>query len=260
MKVEPQQKEAEGGVKVKSEQVKPSVKVKSEQVKPSVVKSESKPVFTVDIQTMHCTMHGTNSQEADQSVPLEKGPENLLVARFGGIVHTTELCNLMLFAAPPKKKPAAAPVMKKPAAELMAEIAAAAADDAAAPPAAPEAAAPPTAPEAAAPPAAPEAAAPAVAPAEPNAAEDAEAEAAAAPDADPPRDDYGVMWYKRDRSCGIRAKFGAQQQLFSFGGKSCTKTKEEMRAFGWVLVADLHAGASIADSKKKGMDFAFPSD
>ena len=67
MKVEPQQKEAEGGVKVKSEQVKPSVKVKSEQVKPSVVKSESKPVFTVDIRTMH----GTNSQEADQSVPLE---------------------------------------------------------------------------------------------------------------------------------------------------------------------------------------------
>jgi hypothetical protein len=96
MKVEP------GEVKVKSEQVMPSVKIKSELPQQPV--GESKPVFTVDISTMHCHLHGTSSQDADRSVPLEPGPLGLLIAKFGEMVHQTELSNLMLEVPPPKKE------------------------------------------------------------------------------------------------------------------------------------------------------------
>ena len=61
-----------------------------------------KPIFTVDIVSMQCTMHST-SENADEIVPLQAGPDNLLVAKFGETVHTTELCNLMLFAALKKR-------------------------------------------------------------------------------------------------------------------------------------------------------------
>ena len=50
MKVEPREE------KVKNEQVMPSVKIKSELPQQPV--GESKPVFTVDIPTMHCQLHG----------------------------------------------------------------------------------------------------------------------------------------------------------------------------------------------------------
>ncbi len=86
-------------VLVKSELPKKDVVVKSELHK----KDESnKPIFTVDISSMECTMHST-SENAEQSVPLETGPNGLLVANCGETVHTTELCNLMLFAALKKR-------------------------------------------------------------------------------------------------------------------------------------------------------------
>ena len=87
---------------MKSEQVMPSVKIKSELPQQPV--GESKPVFTVDISTMHCHLHGTSSQDADRSVPLEPGPLGLLIAKFGEMVHQTELSNLMLEVPPPKKE------------------------------------------------------------------------------------------------------------------------------------------------------------
>ena len=62
-----------------------------------------KPIFTVDIPTMMCTMISVSATVPDQSAPLVAGPANLLVAKFGETVHTTELCNLMLIAALPKK-------------------------------------------------------------------------------------------------------------------------------------------------------------
>jgi len=68
------------------------------------------------------------------------------------------------------------------------------------------------------------------------------------------------MWYKRDGTCAIRAKFGTKGQLLSFGGKKCTKTEKEMRDFAAILVADLHAGVSVADCRKKGKNFAAPED
>ena len=179
---------------------------------------ESKPVFTVDISTMHCQLHSTSSHDADRSEPLEPGPEGLLIARFGEIVYTTELSNLML-SVPPTKKRKTAPVSKKPAADIKAESDAEEAQAAAAPPAAH--------------PAAPLAAA---------------------------KDDYAILWYKNSKCCGIKAKFGMKTQVLSFGGKKSLKTEQEMRDFAQtVLVPDLHAGATIAETKQKGMDFAFPS-
>jgi hypothetical protein len=115
----------------------PVVKARS---KEPVVKEEPKkvelvkPIFTVHIPTMMCTMHSTSEEVPEQSVHLEAGPDHLLVAKFGETVHTTELSNLMLVAALPKKvkkKPAGAAALKRPAM--------AAAPDAGAAPAAPDA-------------------------------------------------------------------------------------------------------------------------
>ena len=224
MKVEP------GEEKVKSEQVMPSVKIKSELPQQPV--GESKPVFTVDIPTMHCQLHGTSSQDADRSVPLEPGPLGLLIAKFGEMVYKTELSNLMLLVPPPKKEKKAPP-QKKPAA----------APPAAAPPAAAEApATPPPAAQAAA----------AEAPAAPFAAEAPAAPPAAA------KDDYSVMWYKKGSQCAIRAKFGIKATVLSFGGMRTLKTKKQMKDYGEILVADLHAGESVANTKRKGQAFAFP--
>ena len=225
MKVEP------GEEKVKSEQVMPSVKIKSELPQQPV--GESKPVFTVDISTMHCQLHGTSSQDADRSVPLESGPLGLLIAKFGEMVYKTELSNLMLSVPPPKKEKKAPP-QKKPAAAAAA---------AAPPPAAAEApATPPPAAQAAA----------AEAPAAPFAAEAPAAPPAAA------KDDYSVMWYKKGLSCAIRAKFGTKATVLSFGGMMTLKTKKQMKDYAKILVADLHAGESVANTKRKGQAFAFP--
>ncbi len=102
------------------------MKVKSEQVKiksgvPYQPVDESKPVFTVDISTMHCQLHSTSFHDADRSEPLEPGPDGLLIARFGEMVYTTEPSNLMLSVAPPKKYKKAS-VAKKPVADIKAAI------------------------------------------------------------------------------------------------------------------------------------------
>ena len=74
------------------------------------------------------------------------------------------------------------------------------------------------------------------------------------------KNDYGIMWYKSSTSIGIRAKFGAKGQVLSFGGTRCTKSKHTMKTFAKEIVADLQAGMSPEDAKKKGMKFAFPDD
>ena len=145
------------------------------------------------------------------------GPKGLLVAKFSDRVHTTELCNLMLAAAPmkriAKKRPAAGDIAKKPAAAAAVE--------------APEVAAPPEEMAAAVP------AAPAVA-----------------------KNDYGIMYYKKDRSIGIRAKFGACNTVLSFGGSKCTKTEKELRDIAKQIVSLLHNGVSVPEAKKRGVELA----
>ena len=144
--------------------------------------------------------------------------------------RTTELSNLMLAVPPPppKKRPAAAPVAKKPAADMEA------ADPAAAPPAAHPAAA--------------------EAPAAPLGAEAPAAHEAVA------KDDYSVMWYKHSKSIGIREKFGINSKVVCFGGKNSLKIEQQMRDYAKLLVADLNAGVSVAETKKKGRAFAFPGE
>ena len=201
-------------MKVKEE---PQQQVKQELAMPSVVvkaepPDDAKAVFVVDFPTMQCTMHRGGEH---LTAPLEKGPMQLLVAKFGDIVHTTELCNLMLFAAPaPKtqKKPAAADVSKKPAAAVeMGEA------DAAEPADAPEDA------------------------------------------VEPGRDvsHYLIMWYKNNKTIGIRAKWGAKPQVLSFGGSKCKRTEALMREHAKVIIQDLASGISVASCKQKGRDFAF---
>ena len=78
----------------------------------------------------------------------------------------------------------------------------------------------------------------------------------AAADVAPAKDDYGIMYYGKASAIGIRAKFGAKNQILEFGSTRCTKTEEEMREIAKVIVADLHAGMSPAKAKKKGQRLA----
>jgi len=97
-------------------------------IKPSL--QVEKPIFTVDITKMQCTMH---KSEEEVSVALAAGPNNLLVGKFpDGTVHETELINLMLTAPVPRKEKEVKkkPAMKRPSgavavaeAEPVAEVA-----------------------------------------------------------------------------------------------------------------------------------------
>ena len=233
-----------------------------------------KPVYTYEMKTMEVSMHSTSGVE---TVPLQAGPMNFLVAKFSTHLHKSEFCNLMLCAPIPKpvKKrpaaaaaaaaaedahvaaepvPAAAPVKKRPAA---AEAAAAAEDApvAAEPiPAAAPAKKRPAAARVKKRPAAAPAAAPAVAPAVAPVPAPVAAAAAAA-DADD-RNDYGIMLYKNN-SIGIRAKFGGHNQVLSFGGLYCGKSSQRLRAIGAEIVRDLQLGNSIPVCKAKGNLLAF---
>ena len=82
-------------------------------------------VFVVDLPTLTCTMY--QDKAAPETAPLFAGPNNLLQAKFGTVVHTTELSNLMLMAGPPAKKKNE--VLKKPAAGAAKRPAAAAEDE-----------------------------------------------------------------------------------------------------------------------------------
>ena len=192
---------------------KPDAGVKQEVAQKAVkkeVKEESsgKPVFTVDIGSMTCTMHSV-SEATEQTVPLQAGPKNLLIGKFGEVVHTTELCNLMMHAAPKqvKKRPSA----KRPAAAPPAEV-------------------------------------PVV-------------DVAAAPADEAPADvknDYHIMHYGTGgrKNIGIKEKYGAKKQVVYFGGKACTKTKQELTEIAKVIVKDLHEGMSADDAKEKGQNLA----
>ena len=73
-----------------------------------------------------------------------------------------------------------------------------------------------------------------------------------------PKNDYTIDYYCKGgkNTIGIKTKFGARNQILSFGSTRCTKTAEEMREFAAVIVADLHAGMSASDAKKKGTRLA----
>ena len=208
--------------------VKPKIEPKIESPKvvkpsPASIKVEkAKPIYDYNFDVMTCTRLTDNA-----TVNLTAGGDNLLVANFDDDdVHKSELPNLMLAAVnlrpastQTKKKKKKKKVKKRPAAEEAV-------------------------------------AAPHAAPAAPAAA----AAAAIAPVADAPeaaKNDYGIEYYKSGKAIGIKAKFGQKGQILQFGGKSCTKTENQLRGIGTTIVADLHAGMSVKDAKAKGQELAF---
>ena len=62
----------------------------------------------------------------------------------------------------------------------------------------------------------------------------------------PARDmEYVTMWYKRDHSCAIRQRSGAQRQVLSFGGKNAKhKGHDELVAIGQAAIAKIKMGWS----------------
>ena len=186
--------------------------IKHEPDAPVAVKKEkeTKTICTVDLKKMTC-----KRLKDGKEVALTAGPNNVMVADFGNEMHTTELSNLMLLTAKPKKSDAKTDVSKKPAG-----------------------AEPPMM----------------VAPVEPA----ADPPDPAAPVPAEERDDYyPPMWYKNSHQIGIKAKFGAKQQVLSFGGMACTKTKKQMQDIGKEIIKDLNGGMSYKDAKAKGNRLAF---
>ena len=199
---------------------------KPKDVKKEVIKKEplpepgKLPIYTYDFNTMQCTKHAEDVKIAT----LEAGPNGFLVANFGQAVHSTELSNLMLLVAP-KTKNDKAIVLKKPAA-------------------APKAAAAPEAASVADPAEHAVLKKPAAAP-----------KAAAAPEA-PEKRSYQVLWYKNGNNVGIRERFGGKKQIFSFGGKLCTKSKAELLGIANDVVGDLHEGMNPLAAKEKARGLA----
>ena len=65
----------------------------------------------------------------------------------------------------------------------------------------------------------------------------------------PPRG-YTAMFYKSPHSIGIRQKFYAKVQVFSFGGKRCGKSEQELRHIAAAVIAKLERGEmSETDAK-----------
>ena len=71
-------------------------------------------------------------------------------------------------------------------------------------------------------------------------------------------DKYGVMWYKRTNSIGIRRKFGACNQAFSFGGMRCELDEQQQRGFAEMCLKKLDGGQS-EEAVKSWVDEAVSS-
>ena len=79
--------------------------------------------------------------------------------------------------------------------------------------------------------------------------------AAAAPEA-PENRSYQVLWYKNGNNVGIRERFGGKKQIFSFGGKLCTKSKAELLGIANDVIGDLHEGMNPLAAKEKARGLA----
>ena len=53
---------------------------------------------------------------------------------------------------------------------------------------------------------------------------------------------YSVMYYKKCNQIGIRQKFYAKSQIFSFGGKACGKSESQLRDIAGEVVRKLQDG------------------
>jgi len=189
-------------------------------VKNEAVKSEQtlSAVYTTDLVRLQCTQQWPNSSKTE-TVALQKGCEQLLVAHFSDGIYQTELSNLLfgpaaaLSAQILRKKPATAP-QKKPA------VAAADATIAIADPA-------------------------------------LDAEPHTSPsDGAPAKRSYEALWYKNGHRVGIRQTFGIKTQIFSFGGTRSLRSRRQLQAIGKLVVKDLQAGMNPEAAKEKAKGLA----
>ena len=71
----------------------------------------------------------------------------------------------------------------------------------------------------------------------------------------PPRT-YQLLWYKNGHNVGVRQTFGPKRQIFSFGGKRCTKSKERLLEIGRQVVKDLQEGMAPDAAKTNARNLA----
>jgi hypothetical protein len=67
---------------------------------------------------------------------------------------------------------------------------------------------------------------------------------------------YQLLWYKNGNNVGVRQTFGPKRQIFSFGGKRCTKSKERLLEIGKQVVKDLQAGLAPDKAKTNARNLA----
>lgn len=61
---------------------------------------------------------------------------------------------------------------------------------------------------------------------------------------------YCKLWYKNGHAFGIRQKFGSKTQVFTVGGNSCGKTKEELAVIAEEAIAMLESGDKSEEQVK----------
>ena len=64
---------------------------------------------------------------------------------------------------------------------------------------------------------------------------------------------WSKEWYKRDWAWGIRRKHGDRKQIFSLGGKSCGKTREELEDIASSCIDMLQSGVGDDEVKEWAM-------
>ena len=74
----------------------------------------------------------------------------------------------------------------------------------------------------------------------------------------PEEKSYEVLYYKNSNCVGLRRKYGAKNQVFSFGGVNATKTKAQMREIGADIAKRIATGElTYAQAINVGNEKAF---
>lgn len=183
----------------------------------------SKEIFTTDLSSKPPQMVKFAAGGAQERTPLLKGHEGFLVAHFeDGTRKTTELPNIVLdtLLEPPTR--VAKPKRRKKGKKKGGAKGKVKKKPAAIPPGKP-AAIP----------------AGAIPPGEDEGKEKAKCRL------------YSVMYYKKGKCIGIRAKTGLCNQVMSFGGTAVTKDKAELKAIGAKVCLLLEEGRTVDEGKRE---------
>ena len=62
---------------------------------------------------------------------------------------------------------------------------------------------------------------------------------------------YQVLYYKNGNNIGIRQRFYAKTQIFSFGGKHCGKSERQLRDIAVEVVRKLEDGLLSEEEARK---------